>query len=97
MYIMTSLLERSLSYATTEELDRLSESLHETALDYYQQARENLKEDAKAGAVPYRGLRVEKRAEWPVTALDFWDSGETERFDLAGAAGEDLELSLIHI
>ena len=91
VFIMTSLLERSLSYATTEELDRLSESLHETALDYYQQARENLKQDAKAGVVPHRTLATEERAEWPVAAQDFWDSGESERFDLAGTGGEDLE------
>jgi two-component system, NtrC family, nitrogen regulation sensor histidine kinase NtrY len=96
MFIMTSLLERSLSYATTEELDRLSESLHETALDYYQQAREDLKEDAMAGAVTHRTLPVSNRAEWPASALDFWDSGESERFDLAGVGGEDLEYFVRH-
>jgi hypothetical protein len=62
---MTSLLERSLSYATTEELDRLSESLHETALDYYQQARQDLKQDAKSGTVAHQTLLIANRPEWP--------------------------------
>jgi len=96
VYIMTSLLERSLSYATTEELDRLSESLHETALDYYQQAREDLKEDAKAGAVAHRTMLLANRADWPGPSNDFWESGESERFDLAGSGGEDLEYFVRH-
>jgi nitrogen fixation/metabolism regulation signal transduction histidine kinase len=91
VYIMTSLLERSLSYATTEELDRLSESLHQTAHDYYQQAREDLKQDAKSGAVAHQTLLIANRPDWPVPAIDFWESGESERFDLAGSGGEDLE------
>jgi nitrogen fixation/metabolism regulation signal transduction histidine kinase len=96
VYIMTSLLERSLSYATTEELDRLSESLHQTALDYYQQAREDLKNDAKAGTAAHQTLLISNRPEWPATATDFWESGETERFDLAGSGGEDLEYFVRH-
>jgi nitrogen fixation/metabolism regulation signal transduction histidine kinase len=96
VYIMTSLLERSLAYATTEELDRLSKSLHETALDYYQQARENLKEDAESGTVAHQTLRIANRMEWPVPAVDFWESGESERFDLAGSGGEDLEYFVRH-
>ena len=96
VFIMTSLLERSLSYATTEELDRLSESLHETALDYYQQAREALKEDAKSGSVPHRTLLAANRTEWPGGAMDFWESGESERFDLAGPGGENLEYFVRH-
>jgi len=96
VYIMTSLLERSLSYATTEELDRLSESLHETALDYYQQAREDLRGDAKSGTVAHETLRIANRPEWPGPIVDFWESGEDERFDLAGAGGENLEYFVRH-
>jgi nitrogen fixation/metabolism regulation signal transduction histidine kinase len=96
VYIMTSLLERSLSYATTEELDRLSESLHQTALDYYQQAREDLKNDAKAGTAVHQTLLIANRPEWPASAMDFWESGDNERFDLAGSGGEDLEYFVRH-
>lgn len=91
VFIMTSLLERSLSFATTEELDRLSELLHQTALDYYQQARESLKEDVKTGIAPHRVLLGANRAEWPSSAIEFLESNESERFDLTGDQGEDLE------
>jgi nitrogen fixation/metabolism regulation signal transduction histidine kinase len=96
VFIMTSLLERSLSYATTEELDRLSESLHNTALDFYQQARESLKDDARSGDAPHKTLLDSKRAEWPSSATEFYDSGESERFDLAGNGGEELEYFVRH-
>jgi nitrogen fixation/metabolism regulation signal transduction histidine kinase len=96
VFIMTSLLERSLSYATTEELDRLSESLHNTALDYYQQARESLKDDARTGTASHKTLLAAKRTEWPSTAVEFWDSGENERFDLTGDGGEELEYFVRH-
>jgi nitrogen fixation/metabolism regulation signal transduction histidine kinase len=96
VFIMTSLLERSLSYATTEELDRLSESLHETALDYYQQAREDLKNDAQKGVAPHQSLLAANRAKWPGAITEFWDSSEPERFNLTGAGGEDLEYIVRH-
>jgi nitrogen fixation/metabolism regulation signal transduction histidine kinase len=96
VFIMTSLLERSLSYATTEELDRLSESLHNTALDYYQQERETLKEEARTGNAPHNTLLGQKRAEWPSSAMEFWDSGENERFNLTGEGGEELEYFVRH-
>jgi nitrogen fixation/metabolism regulation signal transduction histidine kinase len=89
--IVTSLLERSLSYATTEELDRLSESLHRTGLEYYQQACEALKADAQAGATPRQILPAADRNHWPPAAVEFIDSGQTERFELAGAGGTQLQ------
>ena len=96
VFIMTSLLERSLSYATTEELDRLSESLHNTALDYYQQERESLKDDARTGTAPHKTLQGQTRAQWPGSAQEFWDSGENERFNLTGEGGEELEYFVRH-
>jgi two-component system, NtrC family, nitrogen regulation sensor histidine kinase NtrY len=89
--IMASLLERSLSYATTEELDRLSESLHQTGLEYYQQACEALKADARAGSVAHQVFSAANRANWPSGAMEFVESGEPERFELAGPGGSDLQ------
>ena len=52
LWIMTSLLEQSLSFATTEQLDRLSTALQDTGRHYYQQAREALKASVERGSVP---------------------------------------------
>src|SRR5262245_30680605 len=93
---MTSLLERSLSYATTEELDRLSESVHKTGLEYYQQACETLKADAKSGVVTHQVLAAADRVDWPPAAVEFIESGEPERFELAGVGGSDLQYLVRH-
>ncbi len=49
LWITTSLLERSLTYTSTRELDELSKSLEKTGREYYQQARENLRVAAVSG------------------------------------------------
>ena len=49
VWITTSLLDRSLRYATTGELDRLSRTLETTAKQFYQRERDALKQDALAG------------------------------------------------
>ena len=49
LWITTSLLDRSLSYASTGELDRLSRSLQKTGKELYQRACDALKNDALSG------------------------------------------------
>ena len=49
VWIGSSLLDRSLGYATTSELDRLSRTLEATVRQFYQRERETLKQDALAG------------------------------------------------
>ena len=49
VWITTTLLDRSLQYATTGELDRLSRTLESTVKQFYQQERDALKQDALAG------------------------------------------------
>src|ERR1044071_1604567 len=79
-FITTSLLERSLSFATTDELDRLSRSLEEIGREYYQQAREVLRKDAQTGTASHTTYLQRNRAGWPAPILEFWESGEPERF-----------------
>ena len=65
IWITTSLLDRSLGYATTGELDRLSRTLEATVRQFYQREREALKQDALAGrATPttYTGRRCGRLA-----------------------------------
>ena len=49
VWITTTLLDRSLGYATTGELDRLSRTLESTAKQFYQRERDALKQDALSG------------------------------------------------
>ncbi|MDQ6678550.1 MAG: HAMP domain-containing protein [Acidobacteriota bacterium] len=87
-WVTTSLLERSLSYASTRELDELSRSLENTGRQYYQSAREQLKQDVSAGRV--LADRPARQA-WPEGVKEFWASGERERFRLGGSRQDRLE------
>jgi two-component system nitrogen regulation sensor histidine kinase NtrY len=91
VWITTSLLDRSLTYSATKELDDLSKTLEQTAREFYQHTRQTLKADAASGRVPaerYTALEIE---HWPNGIREFWDSGEAERFALSGTAGDHLE------
>ncbi len=94
LWLTTSLLERSLTFATTEEMDRLSRSLEKTAREYYQQAREILRADALAGRSHGQSYDQPQMSRWPGAVREFWDSGEPERFMLSGSKGDHLDLFL---
>ena len=91
IWIATSLLERSLSYATTGELDNLSRTLEEAVRQFYQREREALRRDAAAREAVPMTYRAAEAAGWPDAIRAFWDSGEHERFTVAGAGGDRLE------
>jgi two-component system nitrogen regulation sensor histidine kinase NtrY len=91
IWITTSLLERSLGYATTEELDRLSRTLEGTVRQFYQREREALKREALAGRAPATPYAAGSEAGWPDPVRAFWESGEPERFALSGTGGDHLD------
>ena len=87
-WIGASLLDRSLGYATTGELDRLSRTLEATVRQFYQREREALKQDAITGQATPTVHAVADIARWPEPIRVFWHSGETERFALSGPGGD---------
>ena len=91
IWISTSLLDRSLGYATTGELDRLSRTLEATVRQFYQHEREALKQDAIAGRVTPTTYTVANPTAWPAPVRAFWDSGEAERFGLSGSSGDRVD------
>jgi nitrogen fixation/metabolism regulation signal transduction histidine kinase len=91
LWIATALLDRSLAYTTTKELDALSRSLEQTAREFYQQARQHLKEDVAAGRSAPQRYDAARQDQWPVAVQEFWESGEPERFLLSGDGGNHME------
>ncbi len=85
LWMTTSLLQMSLSYTPTQELDDLSKSLETTGQKFYQNERENLRADAQAGKIAPKYLA-------PEAVPEFWDSGDTEQFSLVGKKKDTLEL-----
>ncbi|HEX5069407.1 MAG TPA: HAMP domain-containing sensor histidine kinase [Vicinamibacterales bacterium] len=91
VWITTSLLDRSLGYATTGELDRVSRTLEATVRQFYQREREALKTDALAGrAQPVTYLAADA-GTWPESIRAFWESSEAERFGLSGPGGDHVD------
>ena len=90
-WITMSLLDRSLGYATTGELDRLSRTLEAAIRQFYQRERDALRQDALAGRAAPVLYRLGEQAEWPDAVRAFWDSGEVERFGVSGSAGDHVD------
>ena len=91
VWITTSLLDHSLAYVTTGELDRLSRSLEATAKQLYQRERDALKQEALAGRAHPMTYVAKDVALWPEPIRAFWGSGEPERFGVSGASGERVD------
>lgn len=90
LWITTSLLERSLSLSSTREIEELSRALEKTGREFYRQSREMLRADAAAGKVKGRRFPVTVKEQWPSEVVSFWDSGQPDRFELAGELGGEL-------
>ena len=91
IWIASSLLEHSLRYSTTDQVDALSKALEATGRELYQRSREALKQEALAGRLtpqPYRASNLEHA---PAELRTFWESGEAERFLLGGEDGNRLD------
>ncbi len=88
LWITSALLERSLSVAPTQELDKISKSLETTGRALYQRARESLRQDAQSGKLTPLRYTQANRNDWPTAVVEFEESGGTEAFALAGAKGD---------
>lgn len=90
LWFTSSLLERSLTYASTRELDEISHALERLGREYYRQARDSLRRDAAQGTIEPQRYLPGAEASWPAEVRAFQESGETERFVLSGANGDRL-------
>lgn len=92
LWVTSWLLERSLSYSSTRELDEISRSLERTGREFYQRAREALREAAKSGRLRPERFLSDKRGEWPAEVEQFFSSADAERFLTGGEEGNRLDL-----
>ncbi len=79
-WVASSLLEHSLTYSNTDQLDTLSRSLEDAGRELYQRACESLKRDART-VTPVMYARGQE-AVWTPDVSEFWQSEEPERFVL---------------
>jgi two-component system, NtrC family, nitrogen regulation sensor histidine kinase NtrY len=91
IWITMSLLERSLGYATTKELDGLSRTFEATVRRFYERERQALERDAKAARLAAITFDMQSGDGAPDAVRTFWESGDAERFTISGTAGDRLE------
>ena len=96
LWLTTSLLDRSLRYASTEELDRLSHSLQQTGKELYQRACLELKNDALSGRLPPTRFTAADQSRWPAPVRTFFSSSDPERFQIAGPGGSRIDYFVRH-
>lgn len=90
LWVTINLLETSLTYASTDELDSISNSLEATGREFYQRAKDSIQQDAAAGKLsPQRFARAD-RDLWPAQISTFHASGDRERYFLSGDTGDRL-------
>jgi two-component system, NtrC family, nitrogen regulation sensor histidine kinase NtrY len=90
LWMSVALIRHSLSYVSIDDLDAISKSLQGVALDYYHQARRELKEEAIAGRIQPERFAEASIPKGPAFLQQFRQSKETERFELAQPDGDRL-------
>lgn len=96
LWMTTRLLEHSLSYASTGELDEISKSLHGLGLEYYRHMCDHLKAHAQSGSAAPEKFAPAQRAQWPEAVNAFAESLQAEQFVLAGKDGDRLDYLARH-
>lgn len=90
LWLAQSLVERSLAYASTRELDEISRTLEQLGREFYNRERESLRRDADSGLVSPERFAEDAGDRRPAPVAVFQASGERERFQLAGDHPERL-------
>jgi nitrogen fixation/metabolism regulation signal transduction histidine kinase len=96
VWITTSLLEESLTYSKTDQVDLLSKSLQRTGRELYRRACADLKRQAAAGEVQPVKFPAADRTHWPESVKSFADGSEPEAFVHAGNEGDRVEYLVRH-
>jgi nitrogen fixation/metabolism regulation signal transduction histidine kinase len=96
VWVTTSLLEESLSFSSTSQLDALSKSLQRVGKEFYQRAADDLKQRAQTGQLKPRKYLPQELGQWPQEVKEFAARGEAERFRPAGREGDRLDYLARH-
>ncbi len=94
LWMSSALMSRSLAFIATDDVAALAQSLEQVGREYYQLARQRLKEDADAGRLEAQRLGAPSRSAWPQPLRQFWESGDAERFILSEPAGDRLQYAV---
>lgn len=90
-WIAASLIEHSLKYSATDQLDAASRTMESAGREIYQRACDSLRRDAQSGRAGRTLYTAAGQEGWPSYVREFWESGEEERFSLASGAEDAIQ------
>jgi hypothetical protein len=91
IWVTTFLLDISLEYSSTDQLNAIASSLEATEKEFYQRARTDLKQGAASGEIDPKKFQPDGRANWPDAVKAFADGDQPEEFVRAGQEGDRLD------
>lgn len=89
-WLTMDLLDRSLRYATIQEVDELSRDLELTGRELYQLSRQQLHSDVAANRITPVRFRLANQQQWPANVARFWEDGVADDYRVEGERGESL-------
>jgi nitrogen fixation/metabolism regulation signal transduction histidine kinase len=96
LWVTTRLLDWSLKFPTTGQLETLSRTLEHTGHQFYRRERDDLALRARSGALAPQKYAARDRAAWPPDVKSFAESPEPETFLYAGNQGDRLDYLVRH-
>lgn len=96
VWITTSLLESSLDFSATGDLETLSKLLQSTGHEFRARAVDDLKRRVETGELQPRRYKSADRADWPAAVKEFAESDEPERVVGAGRESDELDFLVRH-
>src|SRR5690242_10322656 len=91
-----SLLDYSLDYSSTAQLDSMADSLRLTGRQFYQHMRDDLRKGARSGELEPQKFSAANRATWPEAVKTFEASPDGERMVPGGTDGNRLDYLVRH-
>ncbi len=91
IWVTTSLLDLSLQYSSTDQLEAISDALETTGKEFYQRARSDLEQRALSGEMPPVRYDAAGRANWPEEVKNFAEGDRDSAFLRAGPEGNRLD------
>jgi nitrogen fixation/metabolism regulation signal transduction histidine kinase len=96
VWVTVFLLDVSLEYSSTDQLNAVSTSLEATGKEFYQRASTDLKRRSEAGEVDPAKFQPDARTTWPDAVKSFADSDQPAQFVRSGHEGDRLDYLVRH-
>ncbi len=96
VWITTSLLESSLDFSATGDLETLSKLLQSTGHELYARTGDDLKRRVAADELEPHKYLVGSQQSWPAVVKQFADGDDASQLTVAGTEGDELDYLVRH-